>query len=254
MTPPDARGSLLFLWKRCHVTLLLLQTGDPPPRAQTTYADLFRSALEVEDLIVADARRQEFPQGAWSGVVITGSASSTYADLPWVALAEDYLRQLAAREIPLYGVCFGHQLLAQTFGGRVERCPAGWELGTTRVELTALGRQDPLFSGFPASFAVQQSHADVVTRLPEGAEILAGNSHWGIQAYRLGPRIWGTQFHPEFTPRVMAAAIERVSPLLGETDLPQRPAHEPVAQWLTRSIEETPVAQSCLANFARLVR
>ena len=222
--------------------ILLLQTGSAPPTSEHDYAQLFGQALGVEP-VLADARLGEFPEGDWAGVVITGSAFSTYEELDWIAGAEDYLRRLAARGVPLYGVCFGHQLLAQAFGGRVERCPGGWELGTCRVELNELGRQDPLFADLPASLSVQQSHADVVTVLPEGAQVLASNPHWGVQAFRLGERIWGTQFHPEFTAATMAAAVERVAPLI-EADEEQK--HR-----LLSTIETT--SGGCLANFARLV-
>ncbi len=223
--------------------ILLLVTGSAPPTSNQDYLQLFGQALGVKP-VLADARLGEFPEGDWTGVVITGSAYSTYEELDWIAQAEEFLRRQAAREVPIYGVCFGHQLLAQTFGGKVEPCPSGWELGTGQVELNDLGRKDPLFEGLPQLLTVQQSHGDVVTVLPEGAEILAGNPHWGVQAFRIGPRIWGTQFHPEFTPETMAAAVERVTELLE--------ADEEFKQGRLRAIQPTPEARGCLANFARL--
>ncbi len=225
--------------------ILLLQTGSAPPSSDLDYGQLFGLALGLQPQL-ADARLGEFPEGDWAGVVITGSAFSTYEDLEWIAPAEEYLRRLAAQGVPLYGVCFGHQLLAQAFGGKVERCPHGWELGTSRVDLTELGRKDPLFEALPPTLSVQQSHADVVTVLPEGAEVLAGNAHWGVQAFRLGDRIWGTQFHPEFTAATMAAAVERVVPLMGGDD-------EEKSRLLSH-IESTAQASACLANFARIIQ
>jgi GMP synthase (glutamine-hydrolysing) len=201
---------------------------------------------------VADARQGELPEGPWAGVVITGSAFSTYQDLPWIAPTEEFIRRQAAQGIPILGVCFGHQLLAQTFGGMVEKCPRGWELGTTSVQLNEAGAQDPLFQGLPTSFSVQQSHGDVVTALPPEATVLAANPHWGVQAFRIGPKIWGIQFHPEFTRQTTSAAIARVAPLVGEAGFPGHPTDQPLQDWLLSNLQDTPESQRCLANFTAI--
>ena len=88
--------------------------------------------------------------------------------------------------MPMYGVCFGHQHLARTFGGRVEHSPAGWELGTGGVTLTEEGRRDPLFADLPATFPAQQSHGEIVAELPPRARMLAHNPHTVCQAFALG--------------------------------------------------------------------
>ena len=232
--------------------LLLLKTGEPPAPAEESYEKLFGDCLGAEWLEAVDAQAQRIPEGPWAGVVITGSACSTYQQLPWIAACEDFLRRMAVRGVPIFGVCFGHQLLAQTFGGKVEKCPHGWELGTTSVDLTPEGVADSVFAGFPGSFAVQQSHGDVVTALPPGAVVLARNAHWGVQAFRLGQRIWGTQFHPEFTRQTTAAAIARVAARVGEGGFPQRPSELPLHPWLLSGLQEAPLGRGCLANFASL--
>ena len=98
----------------------------------------------------------------------------------------------------ILGVCFGHQLLAQVLGGRVTRNPAGWELGEVRAKLTGEGRADPLMSGMPQTFSAYSSHGDAVNALPQGALMLAENSA-GVQAFRVGKKCYGVQFHPEFS-------------------------------------------------------
>ena len=144
------------------------------------------------------------PEPDWAGVIVTGSPASTYDEEPWIIRGEDFLRRAADRSVPLYGVCFGHQLVAQAFGGRVEKCRHGWELGTVHLTLTDDGKGDPLFSDLPETFTAQMSHGDVVTELPSGATPLAQNEHSENQSFRLGDAIWGTQFHPEFTPTIIA--------------------------------------------------
>src|SRR5215510_5390748 len=190
--------------------ILILKTGELPRRVIESlgpYERAFLNLLGDERFIVIDARKEELPEPDWAGIIITGSPASVYDGDAWIARSEDFLRRAADRSVPLYGACFGHQLLAQTFGGRVEKCRHGWELGTVALTLTEEGKADPLFSAMPHTFSAQMSHGDIVTELPAGAEPLAQNDHWSYQAFRLGDTIWGTQFHPEFTPTIVKNMI-----------------------------------------------
>lgn len=144
-------------------------------------------------------REENPPSKKFDGVVITGSSASAYDALPWIERLSRAILDWADHGVPILGICFGHQILAQALGGRVEKNPAGWEVGTCEVELTEAGRNDYLFKGFPNRFPVMQSHQDVVTQLPPGAECLAANAICGIQAMRVGDKIRSVQFHPEYT-------------------------------------------------------
>ena len=157
--------------------------------------------------------------------------------------------------MPMYGVCFGHQHLVRTFGGRVEHSPAGWELGTGGVTLTEEGRRDPLFADVPAAFPAQQNHGEIVAELPPGARMLAHTPHTACQAFVLGDAIWGIQFHPEFTPEVVYALIGLLADRLPAGSFPAWPADEqPLRDWLSKSVQATPTARRCLDNFAAIVR
>ncbi|MBI3799158.1 MAG: gamma-glutamyl-gamma-aminobutyrate hydrolase family protein, partial [Deltaproteobacteria bacterium] len=218
------------------------------------YERAFLNLLGDERFEVIDARKEELPEPHYAGVIITGSAASVYDGAAWIARSEDFLRQAADRAIPLYGVCFGHQLLAQTFGGQVEKCRHGWELGTVTLALTAEGRNDPLFAGVPESFLAQASHGDVVAELPAGAVPLAQNDHWAYQAFKLGERIWGTQFHPEFTPEIISNLIYVLASTLPPEAFPRwQPCIDPLRGWLLATVRETAAAQRCLENFVRIV-
>ena len=116
---------------------------------------------------------------------------------PWLVREKAAIRRWV-RDLkrPYFGVCLGHQLLAAALGGAVGLM-ARPEVGLARVDLTPEGQEDPLFQGFEAGFDTFQWHGAEVTRLPEGARILAGNSACPAQAIRVGPHAYGLQFHTE---------------------------------------------------------
>ena len=238
--------------------LLIWKTGNLPRRMIARFGDVEQAFLHVLGAgrcVVADARTGPPPATDWAGVVVTGSAASANDADAWVARSEDFLKRAADAAVPLYGVCFGHQHLARTFGGRVEQSPAGWELGTVGVTLTEEGRHDPLFADIPDTFPAQQSHGEIVAELPPGARTLAYNPQTACQAFALGDAIWGTQFHPEFTPEVVHALIGLPADRLPAGSFPAWPAKEqPLQDWLGKNVRATPAALRCLDNFAAIVR
>jgi GMP synthase (glutamine-hydrolysing) len=133
---------------------------------------------------------------------------------PWTAPLLGWIREVASRDSPLLGVCYGHQAICEALGGRVERHPGGWEIGTTEVELTSAGREDPLFAGLPDRFRVQTTHEDYVALLPPDATLLAVNPHTEVQAIALGPLVRGVQFHPEVTEEIAQDFVARRRHLL----------------------------------------
>lgn len=238
--------------------ILILKTGEFPVQVRERHGPYERSVLalfpEENRFVVIDARKELPPGPDWLGIIITGSESSTYDGDTWIRKSEDFLRRAADRGVPTFGICFGHQLLAQTFGGKVEKCPWGWELGTVSVLLTPEAQDDPLFSGLPNELPVQQSHGDVVGKLPSGAVCLARSSHCPIQAFRLGENIWGTQFHPEFTQAIMKDAVHYLTAALPPDVFPRPPANRSLKDWIVSGLRETAEAQSCLQNFVKQVR
>lgn len=131
------------------------------------------------------------------GVIISGSPRDAWSDDPDMRALLDFASGLIARNQPVLGVCFGHQLLGRALGGDVRPNPAGWEVGTCRIALTEEGRTSPLFAGCEPEFAAIESHRDAVLSLPSGARLLAGNPHTPIQAFAAGETTFGVQFHPE---------------------------------------------------------
>ena len=141
---------------------------------------------------------------AW---IITGSAHSVYDDFEWIDYLRIKLRQMKEANKPVLGICFGHQLIADTFGGKVELNSKGWELGSCQVELTDEAMNNKLFSGLPNPLDVYQSHQDVVLAIPENSILMAKNS-MGIQSFVYDDQFYGVQFHPEFTKTVMETYLD----------------------------------------------
>ncbi|WP_281194761.1 type 1 glutamine amidotransferase [Halorubrum sp. F4] len=151
----------------------------------------FRRELDA-DLVEFDATDAHLPDHTdFDGVVITGSRSSVYWDEPWIPKLVDYVAEAADDGVPILGVCYGHQVLAEALGGRVAGMD-GFEIGYNTVR----HRGDDLFEDVPESFTVFTTHGDAVVDLPPGATLLAENEH-GVHAFREG-HCWGVQFHPEY--------------------------------------------------------
>ena len=132
---------------------------------------------------------------AW---IITGSPCSVYNCEAWMVNLEEEMKNIQSSQIPVLGICFGHQLIAKCFGGEVELNPKGWELGAYPVQFTAAGKKSQLFSGMEENAIVYESHQDSVTVLPENAIELAKNNK-GNQAFMIHDNFYGVQFHPEFS-------------------------------------------------------
>lgn len=148
---------------------------------------------------------QALPSGAaldaFDGVLLTGSRLSVRDEQPWMAPLGRWAVQVA-QTLPVLGVCFGHQLIGEALGGRVEKNPSGREAGTITITLTDAGRRDPLFEGMPWDVVVQSSHSDVLVVPPPGAIRLAGNRSTIWQAFSFGERLRCVQFHPELRPEI----------------------------------------------------
>jgi GMP synthase-like glutamine amidotransferase len=135
-------------------------------------------------------------------VVLGGdqSAYSTDGDPPgaaWFPALEGLMRKAVRNHVPTLGVCLGAHLLAQSHGGLVERSPSGPEIGPGLIGKRDAADNDPLFKWVPLLPDVIQWHRDEITELPLKAVLLAASSRYPHQAFRLGDRAWGVQFHVE---------------------------------------------------------
>jgi len=185
----------------------VLVTGEPVPEASARrgdFADLIRQAAPAFGTLrweAYDVRTLEvLPDLAGAlAVIVTGSALSVTEALPWKEKVSACLRELVRTEVPLLGICFGHQLLGHALGGRVSVNPNGREMGTVRLERL----EDDDVCGARGSVLVNTTHLDSVVTLPPGARVLGRTRQEPHAAVRFGPSAWGVQFHPELDAEVM---------------------------------------------------
>ena len=191
------------------MTIAILETGAPPAALQPRFGryDAMIAQLLGDGAIRSyDARAGRYPERPddHDAYIITGSPAGVYDDRPWIAELTAFLRAVKGRA-RLVGICFGHQAMAEAFGGRVEKSERGWGVGLHSYEVrTRLPWMDEV-----DRFACPVSHQDQIVVTPPAAEILAGsafNPH-GLLAYRDQPAI-SFQCHPEFEPAFARALLE----------------------------------------------
>ena len=228
--------------------LLIIKTGATFEHTRThqgDFEDWITAALpEGANSTVCNVLQGETLPGPFEvcGAVITGSHAMVTDNPAWLAPVKTWL-QSAHQQLPLLGICFGHQLLAATLGGEAGFHPRGPEIGSFAVTLTEHGQTDPLLSTLPSTFTAHLTHHQSALRLPPAAKVLATNSHEPHQAFRLGQCTWGVQFHPEFNEAVMADYIEAQRGVLAE--------HKVDADILLGGIQASP-AGKLLAGFYEL--
>ncbi|MEU7584882.1 type 1 glutamine amidotransferase [Micromonospora sp. NPDC049230] len=183
-------------------TALVIE-NDPTDDARRLGEWLTEAGLELR--VVRPHAGEELPADleGYAALVVLGGDQQAYP-LPdgspgasWFPAVEGLLRKAVRYRVPTLAVCLGAQLLATAHAGLVERSPSGPEIGPGVVGRRDAAEHDPLFRYVPLIPDVLQWHADEITELPRGATLLAASTRYPHQAFRLGDRAWGLQFHIE---------------------------------------------------------
>ncbi len=232
--------------------ILIIETGQPVAsmRRYGGFPHWIRVAagLSEREVDVVDVERgADLPSAdGYAGVLVTGSGAMVTDRADWSERSAAWLREAAHAGVPLFGICYGHQLIAHALGGEVGPNPRGREMGSFEVETLDAAADDALFANAGPRFVAQVTHLQSVLRLPEGATLLAKSALEPHQAFRWRARVWGVQFHPEFSATHMRGYIRARSGALYQEGL------DPVAA--VAAVRAAPEARAVLQRFVRLTR
>ena len=224
------------------MSLAILETGRPPGDLAATYGDypaMFRALLGIDapsyDVAAGDYPAQVEDHAAY---LVTGSPAGVYEDLPWIGRLTAFL-QLAKGRAKLVGICFGHQIMAEAFGGHVEKSAKGWGVGLHTYPIV----RHELWMDNVSLVSVPASHQDQVVLQPPETELIASSTFtpYAALAWADGSAI-SFQFHPEFAPAYAKALIEHrfdrtpdPDAALASLDAPNDNAR--VGEWISRFLE-----------------
>jgi GMP synthase-like glutamine amidotransferase len=221
----------------------ILETGRPPEELAEEFGDypvMFTAMLGPEfDIEIFDVQAGELPHDAavYPAYLLTGSPAGVYEPLPWIAPLQEFIR--SAKDSKMVGVCFGHQVMAEALGGRVEKSDKGWGAGLHRYTIV---RSEPWIDT-AGTIAVPASHQDQVAVQPPNTEVIAASDFTPLAALAWTDRpAISFQFHPEFSPAFAKALIEKRYDVVPDPDAAIASLDAPndnarVARWIRRFLE-----------------
>jgi GMP synthase-like glutamine amidotransferase len=211
------------------------------------------AGLQLDILTPYDGATVPQDLAGYCALIVLGGAMAAWEDdvAPWLPDTRRLLRTAVDMGVPTLGVCLGSQLLALACDGTVERGAAGPEYGRCEVRILQEAADDPLLSAVPTGSGglvpVVQWHSDAVTALPPDSVLLADSEAYPTQAFRVGDRAWGLQFHLETTTEMVArwASADKV-----DVDLDALPDLAPLWQPLAARFSALAISTVTLAQAA----
>lgn len=184
----------------------ILETGLPPKELGDVYGkygEMFVNFVGDEDKTfsfeIFTVVEDQFPESIdlCDGYLITGSKFSAYEDLPWIHRLKALIQEIHKAELPMIGVCFGHQVIAEALGGKVEKFDGGWGVGIHQYTIDQ--PQPDVIPDSQKTLSINAFHQDQISVLPEGAKPFASSPFCEYAGVVYGDKILTVQAHPEFS-------------------------------------------------------
>ncbi len=208
------------------------------------YREMFPALLPQLDMAFYDVCKGHFPDDVreCDAYICTGSKYSVYDEMDWIRQLKGFVREVHDQEKPFIGVCFGHQMMGEALGGKVQKAEAGWCLGVHSFQL----QERPAWIKPPRkSFNLLMLCQDQIKALPPDSRVLASAADCPVGMFMVGKHMLGIQAHPEFLKPYVKAIIkdrkERVGAPKATAGLKslRRVVHSPVvAQWMQAFLTE----------------
>lgn len=210
------------------------------------FCNLFEKYAPEVSMDIFDIQKDEYPdwKNNYHGFIGTGSRFSVYDDIPWIGKFKDYIIELYDNKIKFIGICFGHQMIAETLGGKCLQSERGWGLG---VKTAAINKKQhwmsPGMSPELDNFRLILTHKDQIETLPPESTVIGGNDHCPYSMITVGNHFLGIQGHPEFTAPFVKELMQSRLELIGhqvveeaEKTLDQKTDEAIVVQWMVNFI------------------
>lgn len=166
-----------------------------------TYAEMLIALINTEEQVFEfktfNILDDEFPKDhlECDGWIVTGSPHGVYEDHSWIPTVSQLINNVYEANLPIFGVCFGHQLIAQALGGHVEKSEKGWGLGLHTYQVN---NKPDYMSNLSEEVTLNICHQDQVLRPPQGATVYAKSEFCENAGFYIKDKVLTMQAHPEF--------------------------------------------------------